>query len=171
MNPLPSTGGILFPVFRGGRRRTSLNNPVPQGAPDLLWPAAWGSSPILLAREMLCPLSLPVHPQTDRMSRWRSRAAKGGPPVGEAGGTLAPEGGAGKSCPDSWPWEEGVLPPTSRESSIQGPPRGASPVNPFLARLQNYSSKAFATRSKLFLISHGIYRESSARKEGGIKIT
>lgn len=112
------------------------------------------------------------------MSHWRSRAAKSGPPVGEADGTLAPEGGAGKWYPDSWPWEEGPLPPTPRAGSIQAPPQGASPVNPFLARLQNYSSKAFATRSELFLISHGIYRESSAsrreagdRWEGGIKVT
>lgn len=104
------------------------------------------------------------------MSHWRSNS---GPPVREAGGTLAPKGRAGKWCPDSWHWVEGLLPP----GSIQAPLQGASPVNPFLARLQNYSGKASATWSKLFLISYGIYRESSANKreagdrwEGNIKV-
>lgn len=46
--------------------------------------------------------------------------------------------------------------PPPPEGNSQASPQGASSVNPFLARLQNHSSKAFATRSKLFLISHGI---------------
>lgn len=94
--------------------------------------------------------------------------------MGEAGGTLDPRGRAGKWCPDSWPRKEGLLPP----GSIQAPLQGASPVNPFLARLQNYSGRASATWSKLFLISYGIYRESSAGKreagdrwEGNIRVT
>lgn len=70
--------------------------------------------------------------------------------VEQGNGALALALGGGSSVP--------------RESSNHACPQGVSSVNPFLARQQNHSSRALATRSKLFLISPGINQESSASK-------